>query len=294
MEVGDDGVYHTVGVAGGYDDARASHQCVVAAAVEPRHNGAQGLGCSQCGCGAVVRRPLGQLTVPASGGYEAAYVVEAFERAHRRRAYGHHGALAGGVGQVGYEGAAHGYELAVHVVVAYALAFHGTEGAGAYVQGELAALYAAAVDGVEQRGSEVQPRRRGGHRAVDVAVHCLVIGAVGGLRAAVEVGRNRYLAHGCYDVGECHGVVIPLELYGLRTVGSYRQREASGRQGSGACQCAHLHAQVAVFPFLGVAHQALPAAAAGGGESLLVVGGSVRLQAEYLDEGAGALVEAQA
>ena len=83
--------------------------------------------------------------------------------------------------------------------------------AGADMQGEFAARYAALGDGMEHAVSEVEPGRGSCHGAVDMRVDRLIVGGVGGFGASVEVGWDGDLAGSLDDLGKRYLVGIPAE-----------------------------------------------------------------------------------
>ena len=111
--------------------------------------------------------------------------------------------------------ARHGYDLGVHGVLVRIFNLDGLERAGAYVQRQFGRAYAARTQVIEHFLGEVQPRCRSGHRPFDARIDGLVGGLVALLALAVEVGRDRQLADGLQDLGECYGRVVPTEPNGI-------------------------------------------------------------------------------
>ena len=129
-------------------------------------------------------------------------MVEAFKGAYGGRADGNNRTVSDSGCEFGYKVAADGDELAVHVVVAYFIAFYGAESAGSDMERHFAARNAGAVDFCEQFISKMQPGRGSGHRAVDMAVYGLIVGGVAFFRFAVEGGRNGKFSECRNNIGE--------------------------------------------------------------------------------------------
>ena len=94
----------------------------------------------------------------------AAHVVEALEGAHAGGAHGNGTGLMGK--QLGNGLAAHADVFGVHLVTLYLLALDGLERAGAHMERDLLAVDAAAVDGLQHLGGEMQSGRWCGHRTL--------------------------------------------------------------------------------------------------------------------------------
>lgn len=100
-------------------------------------------------------------------------MVEAFKGAYRCGAYRYDAAFISG--QLFNEGAWHGYELAVHLMLADGVGLYGLECSGSDMECDLPAWNAEPVDPAEYCGGEVQSGCGGGHGAVDTGIDCLVV-----------------------------------------------------------------------------------------------------------------------
>jgi len=149
VEIGDDTLYIMITVTGSYDDLGAGVEYVGVVAVHPAEDGLQlwqrtlcGLRCGVAGCagrlltlGVVVGLPLGhfhfELADVGVCQNLQADVVEAFERADARCAYG---CAFAAMAHQGLDDAAwHIDPFAVHLVAFDFFALDGLEGPGAYM-----------------------------------------------------------------------------------------------------------------------------------------------------------------
>ena len=214
--------------------------------------------------------------------------IEALEGARAGGADGHDG-LAVLCDEVGDERAAHDDGLGVHGMLADGVGGHGAEGAGPDVQRHLVEAEATLAQGGDEGLGEVEPRRGGGHGAVEAGEDGLVTVAVGRLGVAVQVRRQRDLARRLEHRGEGQGCGRPAELdVGILVV----LRDALRREGDRLSAYVEFHRERALLPAFGVADETSPTHGRRGGEGHLVV--LLGLKAKHLDARACGLVELQA
>ena len=116
-------------------------------------------------------------------------------------------------------------------------------------------------------------------------IHGLIIGAVAGFGAAVEIRRNGNLAHRFEHRRKGDIVSVPSECNEECIATAFTTRGAE--RNLLAIDSDNL-LEVAAFPALGVAHKAQPSAGVGGLENLGIVDGRNRFEAEHLDGGTAA------
>ena len=129
----------------------------------------------------------------------------------------------------------------------------------------------------------MQSGGRRSHAAIDVRIHGLIVGAVAGLRAAIEVWRDGYFAHRVENRSKSDFSVIPSENYleGIATAFA-----TQGAQSNRRAIDIYSERQFTRFPSLAVAHKAKPSARLCGLEYLSIVARQHRLEAKNLDNSA--------
>ena len=296
VEVGDHFPDDAVLVARGYEDLRGAVQGFHPVAVEIAGNGLQRFRGRHVAAPVLplVGHPLGDVQLFFRGigilEKEAAYVVEALQRAHRSGAYGR------GLCPVGDE-LAQGFSadaepFGVHVVHPDGFALHRAERPCAHVQRDLAALHAFPVEFGQDLGRKVQSRRGSGHGALHPRVDGLVGFLVALLRFAVQVGWDGEFACGIEQIGPGKRRIVPGKAHGVA------RPEAFSPLGAQFHCPAFSHGerapQRAGLPLFQIAHHAEPLDAPLLLKGERVVGRAVGLQAEHLDEGARLLAEVEA
>jgi len=178
-------------------------------------------------------------------------------------------------------------------MVAYPLAFYGSESAGTHMQREFAALNAGLGKGLEQARGEVESCGGGGYRAFDFGIYSLIVSRITLLRITIEI-RGYGDVSGSFDYrGERQSGGSPGEDHLVAAVGQ-AAAAASGEGSLGAVGQAQSLFQRLRFPLLEITHQASPGARAGSGKGAVVVAREKRLEAEDFYGGSGGLAHGYA
>ena len=118
--------------------------------------------------------------------HDDAEIVEALQRAHRRRAHSH---AAPAVSKQPLQcGAVHGNPFRVHGVSSDFLALHGAECAGANVECHFVAFHTFLVQGLQHLRCEVQSGGRSSHGAFHFAIDRLIGRKIRLLCGSVQIG----------------------------------------------------------------------------------------------------------
>ena len=166
MEVGYDAFHNLEFISRGDDYARITYKRRQPVSVKSVNDAMQRLGSRQSGMILAIGVPLRHFARPFALIHQATDVVKALQGAHRGGAYRYH--LTACIGKLGNQVPLHGNELAVHLMLAYRVAFDGLERSGSHMKCELTPRDASLRHPVEHFGREVKSCRRRGHRTVNM------------------------------------------------------------------------------------------------------------------------------